>query len=150
MTTIIVTSSRSPHGNTRRIADTLSAGLDARVVSPAQATADLLADADLIGFGSGIYSLGFDERLVDCIATLPDMAGRAAFIFASSGLPEPPFARYTKRLARQLERRGFRVVGTFVCRGVDTWGPFKLVGGVSREHPSAADFERARSFAAGL
>jgi len=150
MTTIIVTSSRSPHGNTRRIADTLSAGLDARVVSPAQATADLLADAGLIGFGSGIYSLGFDERLVDCIATLPDMAGRSAFVFATSGLPEPPFARYTKRLRRQLEQKGFCIVGTFMCRGVDTWGPFKLVGGVSKAHPSTADLERARSFAARL
>lgn len=96
--TIIVSSSRSPHGNTRRVADVMAEVLDARVVAPADLTPELLDRAGRIGFGSGIYWLGFDHRLTECIDTLPIVAGREAFVFATSGLPEPPFRRYTRRL----------------------------------------------------
>jgi flavodoxin len=150
MTTMIVTSSKSPHGNTRRVADALGEVLDARVLSPEQATPDVLAQADRIGFGSGIYWLNFDERLAACVRSLPDMTGHDAFVFATSGLPEPPFRRYTRTLGRVLEAKGFRVAGTFTCRGVDTWGPFKLFGGVGKGRPNDSDLTAARAFATQL
>lgn len=149
MATIIVTSSKSAHSNTRRIADALGEALDARVLTPEVATPDVLAQADRVGFGSGIYWMNFDQRLAECVHNLPDMAGRDAFVFATSGLPEPPFRRYTRGLGRVLEAKGFRIVGTFTCRGVDTWGPFKfkLLGGVSKGRPNDSDVAAARAFA---
>lgn len=54
------------------------------------------------------------------------------------------------RMAARIEARGYRVVGAFHCRGLDTWGPFGLVGGVSTEHPDAGDLESAREFARQL
>lgn len=147
MDTVLLNSSRSPHGNTRRVADAIAAGLDARVLTLAESTAEALSEASLVGFGSGIYWMGFDRDLVDHIRGLPDMRGKDAFIFATSGLPEPPFRRYTRQLAGLLEDKGFRVVGTFTCRGLDTWGPFKLVGGVSRNRPNASDLVAAGEFA---
>lgn len=148
--TILVTSSRSQHRNTRRIADALGDVLEARVLTPAQATPAVLEQAALVGFGSGIYWMGFDQRLVDCIRELPDMSGRNAFVFATSGLPEPPFRRYTHRLGIILEDRGFRLAGSFTCRGLDTWGPFKLVGGVSKGRPDAGDVAAAKNFAESM
>ena len=38
------------------------------------------------------------------------------------------------------------VLGEFSCRGYDTFGPFKLVGGIAKGHPNARDLERARKF----
>ncbi len=150
MSTIIVTSSRSPHTNTARIADALSAVLDARILTPEQATPEVLAQADRVGFGSGIYWMDFDPRLRECIHQLPDMSGHDAFVFATSGLPEPPFRRYTLAFGQTLEAKGFRVVGTFTCRGLDTWGPFKLLGGVSKGRPDDTDIAAARAFAQQL
>ena len=38
------------------------------------------------------------------------------------------------------------ILGKFGCKGFDTFGPFKLVGGIAKGHPNTQDLERARSF----
>ncbi|MDT5339711.1 MAG: hypothetical protein QOD90_5216 [Mycobacterium sp.] len=150
MTTLVINSSRSPHGNTRRVAEVIGAVLEAQVLTPAQVTPDALRDVQRIGFGSGIYWMGFDTQLVDLVHRLPDMAGHDAFVFATSGLPEPPFRRYTRTLGHLLEHKGFRVIGTFTCRGIDTVGPLRLLGGVNKTHPTDGDLAAARTFATQL
>ncbi|WP_328856091.1 flavodoxin [Williamsia herbipolensis] len=149
MTDIVVSSSRSPHSNTRRVADAIAEALNAQVVTPHELTQDMIDTADRVGFGSGIYWFGFDRQLGDAIDRFP-AGSRDCFVFGTSGLPEPPFRRYTAQLGRRLEERGFRVVGTFICRGLDTWGPFGLIGGINKGRPSSADLEHARDFAASL
>jgi len=42
------------------------------------------------------------------------------------------------------------VVDKFSCRGFDTWLPLRLVGGLNKGRPNAADLEAARSFATRL
>ena len=42
------------------------------------------------------------------------------------------------------------VLGEFSCKGYDTFGPFKLVGGTAKGHPDAQDLENARRFYRGL
>jgi flavodoxin len=49
-----------------------------------------------------------------------------------------------------LMNRGFSVVGEFSCKGWNTWGPLKLVGGTNKGRPNAEDLEEARAFARGL
>lgn len=149
MDTIVVCASKS-HGNTRQIADVIGNVLDARILSPEQATPAELATADRIGFGSGIYWMAFDPKLIKCVEALPDMNKRDAFVFATSGLPQPPFRPYLRRFATLLEDTGFRVAGTFACRGLDTMGHFKLVGGVNKNRPGSSDLAAARAFANSL
>ncbi|AFA76061.1 putative flavodoxin (plasmid) [Gordonia polyisoprenivorans VH2] len=60
--------------------------LHARSLTPQEVGAAELADADLVGFGSGIYFMRFDQALLDCVSRLPDMAGKRAFVFGTSGL----------------------------------------------------------------
>ena len=38
----------------------------------------------------------------------------------------------------------------FGCKGYDTFGPFKLVGGIAKGHPDGKDLKAAVSFVAGL
>ncbi len=94
--------------------------------------------------------MNFHPELIQLIQNLPDITGRAAFIFATSGLPETPINRYTRRLKKLLESKGFRVMGTYTCRGLDTWGPFGVIGGVSKYHPNAQDLDLAIEFAKNL
>jgi flavodoxin len=138
------------NGNTRRLAGVLAEELDGTVVEPEDVDAGTLDDYDLVGFGSGIYAMAFHRRLVGLVRRLPEGQGRSAFVYATSGSPEPPFWRYTRGLQRRLEDRGYSVRGTFSCRGYDTWLPLRLVGGLNKGHPDAADFERARTFARDL
>lgn len=146
--TIVCTS--VSHGNTMRIATVMGQVLSARVVDPDQVDAAELSESDLVGFGSGIFNLDFHPRLRQFVDSLPNMEPRRAFVFTTSGFPEPPFKRYTRNFGRALERKGFDVVGTFICRGYDTWFPLRIVGGISKGHPTAAEIEAAREFAEGL
>jgi hypothetical protein len=42
------------------------------------------------------------------------------------------------------------VVRDFACKGWDTWGPFKLVGGINKGRPKEKELDMAREFAKGL
>jgi len=49
-----------------------------------------------------------------------------------------------------LDEKGLTVVGEFSCRGFDTYGPMKLIGGIARGRPSAQDLHDAEEFAKAL
>jgi flavodoxin len=150
MKAIIVCTSVS-HGNTKRIADVMGQVLGASVVDPERVDAAELAECDLVGFGSGIFSGKFHPQLRRFVASLPEGEQRGrAFVFATSGLPEPGFLPFTRPLVRLVQQKGFGVDGTFSCRGFDTWLPFKLVGGINKARPDVGDLEAARAFAEGL
>ncbi|MFD9880160.1 flavodoxin family protein [Streptomyces alboflavus] len=148
MKTVIVCASVS-HGNTRRVADSMAQVLGAKVVSPEEADPAELAGADLVGFGSGVFYGRLHPRLTDFVKALPAGQGRA-FVFATSGLPDLPVAPYTRPLAKVLEGKGYEVDGSFSCRALDTWAPFRLVGGINKQRPNAEDVAAARAFAEGL
>ncbi|MEV6975914.1 flavodoxin family protein [Kitasatospora sp. NPDC093806] len=149
MKTVIVCASVS-HGNTRRVADAMAEVLGgAKVVSPEQADLGELAAADLVGFGSGVRYGRLYSSLTDFAKALPTGQGRV-FVFATSGLPEPPLAPVTRPLARLLEAKGYEVSGRFSCRALDTWAPFKLIGGLNKQRPNPDDLAAARTFAERL
>ena len=52
----------------------------------------------------------------------------------------------TRELEGLAAERRCPVLGSFGCKGYDTFGPFKLVGGIARGRPNEADLEQARSF----
>ncbi|MFJ9692266.1 flavodoxin family protein [Kitasatospora sp. NPDC101183] len=141
MKTVIVCASVS-HGNTRRIADAMAQVLGAQVVSPEEAD---LTGADLVGFGSGVYYARLHPSLREFVEGLPQTDNKA-FVFATSGFAVP----YTRPLARRLAGKGFEVVGSFDCRALDTWGPFKLLGGIHKHRPNSDDLAAARAFASRL
>jgi flavodoxin len=41
-------------------------------------------------------------------------------------------------------------IGRFFCKGYDTFGPFKLIGGLAKGHPDDKDLENAVAFFKGL
>ena len=50
-------------------------------------------------------------------------------------------------------RRAFLIenaIGKFFCKGYDTYGPFKLVGGIAKGHPDEKDLMAAVEFYKGI
>jgi flavodoxin len=149
MNALLVCASRS-HGNTTKVANAIAEVLDARVVDVAEFDPSQLVGCDLVGFGSGIYAMSFDDQLRRLVASLPPVHGTNAFVFATSGfgrINERPFRR---PLAAILEAAGYQVIDSFCCRGLDTWLPLRVVGGLNKGHPDEADLVHARNFAARL
>lgn len=149
MKSIILCTSVS-HGNSRRIAEAMGEVLGAKVVEPREIDNAELASYDLVGFGSGIYNLDFHRDLRARVDELPQQTHGRAFVFTTSGLPEPPFRRYIRGFSRKLEIKGYEVVGTFSCRALDTWFPWAVFGGIRKGHPDEADLAAARAFAESL
>ncbi|WP_067566247.1 flavodoxin family protein [Nocardia acidivorans] len=149
MKTIIVCRSVS-HGNTRKVADVIGEVLGARVVDPAEISAAELAEYDFVGFGSGVRNMTFYRELRQFVQSLPGNQRRKAFVFNTSGFPEPPFRPYRRMFTHLVEKKGFEVVDTFSCFGYDTWLPLMIVGGVRKGRPNTVDLEAARTFAEKL
>ncbi|MFE9287576.1 flavodoxin family protein [Streptomyces olivaceus] len=151
MRTVIVCASVA-HGNTRSVADAMAEELGARVVAPGEADREDLAAADLVGFGSGVFYGRLHRGLTGFAEALPAGQGRGsrAFVFATSGLPEFGAVHFTRPLVRLLDGRGYSVAGSFSCRAFDTWGPFRLVGGIHKNRPDGADLSAARAYAGRL
>lgn len=151
MNSTIVTTSRSPHGNTKKVADVIAAELGSTIYEPGTEAAAAVAQSDLVGFGSGIYWMNFRDTLREFIDALPDCSGKDAYFFATSGLPQPPvLVRYMDTMQSALEAKGFRVVGGFHCRGLDTMGPLALFGGLNKSSPNTGDLDSAKAFAQHL
>ncbi len=149
MKTLIVCVSVS-HTNTKKVARAMAEILDASVVEPEDVDLATIGDYDFVGFGSGIYFMAFHSRLRHLVRSLPDATNQKAFVFSTSGSREPPRWGYTRRLQDQLVAKGYDVMGSFSCRGFDTWLPLRLFGGINKGKPDAADLERARAFARTL
>ena len=149
MKALIICTSKS-HGNTRRVAERMAGVLDAEVVSPESIDPATIREYDLVGFGSGIYYMTVDARLRKLIRRVPAVDHIRAFTFFTSGAREVPLLGYNMVLRKQLESKGFEVIGSFSCRGFDTVGPFGFIGGINRGRPNDHDLDRAAAFAAHL
>ena len=149
MKSLIVCVSKS-HGNTRRVADRMAEVLDAEVVAPESVDPETLREYDLVGFGSGIYYMTVDARLRKLLGRVTAVADVRAFTFFTSGARKIPLMDYNKPVRKQLESKGFEVIGSFSCRGFDTVGPFGLIGGINKGRPDDRDLDRAAAFAARL
>lgn len=138
-------------GNTLRVAERIAKTLDAKLVRASDVgNGKALLSYDLVGFGSGIYGFRHHKNLFDLIENLPNMSGRKAFIFSTSGKGEGALEAYHKHLREKLEEKGYTVIGNFACLGFVDWGPFKLMGGRNKGRPDESDLINAEKFAKGL
>ena len=130
------------HGNTEKIASEMAKAVSAKLSTLDKIKDCNLDDFDTIGFGSGIAYGKHYENLLDTVVGM-NLLQKKVFVFSTSGTGG---TNYNKALIGILEKQSANVIGSFACKGFDTFGPFKLVGGVAKGHPNDNDFEAARSF----
>lgn len=135
------------HGNTAKIARAMGEVLKAERLEPELVEPASLGDYDVVGFGSGIFAGTSHPRLRGFVEHLPPVAGTPAFTFTTSGFGRSQSRPWQASLEDVLRSRGYVVLGSFACRGFDTWLPLRLVGGVNKGHPDAVDLDRAEAFA---
>ncbi len=139
------------HGNTKKVADRMASVLDADVLTPMDVADAALKKYDLVGFGSGIYFGKHHRSLSSFVDKLPDMKGKKAFVFSTSGWGDFFFNRMlSSGFQDQLRKKGFMVLGNFACPGWDTFGMFSWFGGLSRGRPDEKDLLKAEEFAKKL
>ncbi|HEX3013568.1 MAG TPA: flavodoxin family protein [Methanobacterium sp.] len=135
------------HGNTEKIAKVMANALEADLLDLKNIRADIIEKYDLIGFGSGIYYSKPHKKLIKFVEELNNIKNKKAFVFSTSGIKKSEF---NDLLKNKLSKKGFEVIGEFNCKGFDTVGPLKLIGGINKGKPNEEDFKNANIFALDL
>lgn len=129
-------------GNTLKVLEAMAREGDVDLIDVTTRQAVRLEDYDCIGFASGIYGATF-HKAVAAFARQYLPAGKPAFFVYTYGGAKGSGARAVAVVARE---KNCPVLGEFSCKRYDTFGPFKLVGGIAKGHPDEKDLEKARRF----
>ena len=141
MKTVIVYYSRH-HGNTKKLLDAIAAQEEVTLIDVLEGRETDLTGFDRIGFASGIYYGTFAKQIIEFAGEkLPEE--KDVFYLYTHGAPSGNFLRDMRRIAQS---RRCRELGEYHCQGFDTFGPFKLVGGIAKGHPTQEEIAAAAAF----
>ena len=141
MTTAIVYYSKH-HGNTKKLLDAIAAKNEVTLIDVTEQPSADLSGYDRIGFASGIYYNSFAKQLLSFAqAHLPEK--KDVFYLFTHGAPKGVFLTAIHRIAEQKQ---CKEIGSYHCLGFDTFGPFKLVGGIAKGHPTEEEINEAVAF----
>jgi len=143
------------HNNTDKIANACAKALGAEVKTPQQVRPEEIAEYDLVGFGSGIYSATFDPSVLDLADRLQNAAGKKAFLFSTYGAPavfaDRKFVESNHAQIREkLQKKGYTIIGEFGCAGWNTNSFLRFFGGLNKGRPNAEDLRNAETFARNM
>ena len=143
--TVIVYASKH-HGNTKKLLEAIAEQEDVELLDIAENEQYDLSDYDRIGIASDIaYGKYYPQMLKFLENNLP--CDKDAFYIHTAGDPRENHADSAKKIA---EEKNCRCLGVFYCKGFDTFGLFKLVGGINKNRPNTEDMEQAVQFYRGL
>lgn len=130
------------HGNTLKILQTMAQEGEVELIDvTAQETAQL-EEYDCIGFASGIYGFEFQKTVVEFARQYLPAGKPVFFVYTYGGVK----GTSSKAVAEIANAKGCPILGEFSCKGYDTFGPFKMVGGIAKGHPDTQDLDNARRF----
>ncbi|MDP4091736.1 MAG: flavodoxin family protein [Bacillota bacterium] len=135
------------HGNTEKVARAMAEAINADVIESANVNLETLDNYDIIGFGSGIIHGKHHNSIFSLIEKINTGKGKKAFVFSTGGQGK---AASNEAAKDALVQKGFEVIGSFACKGYDTYGPFKLIGGIAKGKPDDNDLANAKEFAKSL
>lgn len=131
------------HGNTERIVTAMTQDMPITLFKIEQAQNIDFSEYDCIGFASGIYAGRFHKSIYAFLKNHRHELPKHTFAVCTSGMGK---GRYAKKFASYLQANGFNVLGQFECKGFDTFGPFKLFGGLGKGHPDSNDLADGITF----
>lgn len=130
------------HGNTKKLIDAIAADNDITLIDVTQPKTTDLTSFDAIGFASGIYYSKFHKLVLEFAkAHLPGK--KKVFFLYTCGAAKDT---YTKAIREAIAGKDADILGEYGCLGFDTFGPFKLVGGIAKNHPDTNDIAKAVKF----
>ncbi|MBP5384226.1 MAG: flavodoxin family protein [Lachnospiraceae bacterium] len=130
------------HGNTKKVVDAIANEFEIETVDATKIHEKDLTEYDLIGFASGIFYSRFSAQVLEIAKNcLPDQ--KNVFYIATAGNPRKGNFNSIAEIAAGKQ---CNELGRFQCRGFDTYGPFKLVGGIQKGHPDEDELKDAVDF----
>lgn len=131
------------HGNTQRVVERMAKRIGARTVDILKEGPPDISGYKLIGLASGAYFGTLHESIVKFARETVFTPEHRVFLADTCGAG---YKDYTYQVRKLLEERGVVCLGRFQCPGYDTYGPWKLVGGIRKGRPNEHDLRMAEQF----
>ena len=130
------------HGNTKKLLDAIKEMGNVKLIDVVECNKEDLSEYEIVGFASGIYFGKFSEKVMEFARNnLPEK--KKVFLINTYGIK---VSNYTKDMEKVIEKKGCKLLGTYGCRGFDTFGPLKLIGGITKGHPNENDIKGVIEF----
>ena len=142
MKTIIIYYSMH-HGNTKKLVDAVAAQDNTvEVFDITSGKEKDLSVYDRIGIASGIYFSKYNEKLLAFTEKKLPMY-KEVFFMHTAGSPRENQNDAIKKIT---DAKKCKCLGTYFCKGFDTYGPFKLIGGIAKGHPDVGEIADGVTF----
>lgn len=130
------------HENTKKLLDAIAEKHEITLIDVTDNPLTDLSGYDRIGFASGIYYSKFQKALLKYAEEhMPE--GIETFFIYTYGAEKKG---YTNAIREAVSKHNAKVLGEFGCFGFNTFGPFKLIGGIAKGHPDNDDLNNALKF----
>ena len=130
-------------GNTKKLLDAIKKyDPEVKLIDVTEKHEADLTGYDRIGLASGIYYTKFAEQLLN-FAKVNLPTGKNVFFIATAG---NPMDMNFNSVAAVASSKHCNEIGRFQCPGLDKFGPFKIVGGIQKGHPSEDELQQAVEF----
>lgn len=141
MKTAIIYYSRH-HENTKKLLDAIAKENDVTLIDVTNNPPTDLSVYDAVGFASGIYYSKFQKQLIKYAENYMPNGKKTFFIYTYSAEK----SGYTTAITEAVKKHNAEILGEFGCFGFNTFGPFKLIGGIAKGHPNSDDLNNAVKF----
>ena len=130
------------HGNTYKLVKAISNNYDIFLID-----AEILHDADLssydlIGFASGIDFSKFYPSVENFLKDNLPKNKKVFFLYTCARKN----AKFSEGMKKEALNKDAIIIGEYCCRGFNTYGPWKIIGGMNKNHPSQEELENAILF----
>lgn len=131
------------HGNTKKIVEAIASKYGAVMIDAAESKKEDLSEFDCVGFASGIYFSSFAKQVLH-FAKNNLLENMNVFFICTCGMKRP--VMYFDAIRKITKAKKCRELGAYQCLGFDTFGPFKVIGGIAKGHPNEKEIEDALEF----
>lgn len=136
------------HGNTKKILDAIKEKNEVDIFPIEDQSKLDLQMYDKVGFASGIYMSKMHDKLSKYVEeNLGVLQGKDCFVLATGGANNQ---KGINNFVSMLKGKNISVLGEYYCKGYDTYGPFKLLGGINKNHPTQKECNEAVAFYNGI
>lgn len=129
------------HGNTRKVLEAMAREGGLTLVDVTGHQAVRLEEYDCVASPPASITGSFRRRCSNAPGSGCGGKGRVFCLYLRR--TPPRLHRGHRRIARE---KNCPVLGEYGCKGYDTFGPFRLVGGIAKGHPDGRELEAARAF----
>ena len=139
---VLIVYASSHHQNTQKLVDAICERYPVKAVKVTDTHDMDLESYDVIGLASGI-AFGKFYPTMERFAQEQLPHGKKVFFLYTCGRNS---RKYTESITHLVEERGGEILGAYGCLGFDTYGPFKLIGGIAKGHPTEEEQKGAAEF----